>query len=35
MATSLGDSLFTKVLSCAVSVLNADHVQDRAATSFV
>ena len=35
MTASLGDSLFANALSCAVSVLKADHVQDRAATSHV
>ena len=35
MATSLGDSLFAKALSYAVSVVKADHVHDGASTSHV
>ena len=35
MAASPGKSLFGKALLCAVSVIKAGHVQDRAATSCV
>ena len=35
VAASPGDSLFAKALSCAVSVVKADHVQDGAATNRV
>ena len=33
MATSSGNSLFAKALSCAVSVVKANHIQDGAATN--
>ena len=35
MAVFLGDLLFAKVLSCAISVLKADSVQDGAIISRV
>ena len=35
MAVSLGDSLFANALSCTVSAVKADRVQDGAATSHV
>ena len=35
VATSLGNSLFAKALSCAVSVVKANHVHDRGITSHV
>ena len=35
LAASLGNLLFAKTLSCAISVVKTDHVQDGAATSHV
>ena len=35
LAASLGNLLFAKTLSCAISVVKIDHVQDGAATSHV